>query len=446
LDTPILENCYKKDGFEFIIISGRRRIGKSRLVEEFTKDKCSIYLLCENRPYIYNVKKFARAISEFFGLPKIELNSLRDCFEFIISMHKVNEKLIIVIDEFSYLVKQNDEVVAEMQGIVDEILSNRNIMLILSGSAVSIMQKDLLSYSSPLYGRTTVNLMLKPLKFSNLFEWFPKTDIETLLKVFSVADGIPKYLEFFQGKNIENEIKENLFNPHSFLFREMIQILSEELRNPGLYMSILEAISKGKNRVTEIANYAYIEAKETVAYLNILQNIGLVKRILPLFGKRGFYEITDNYTRFWFRFVSPYYSEIEEGFSQNAFHDFKKNFNTYLGIIFEDLISKLVQQGKIKLPITYTKIGNWWHKNMEIDIVALNEKTKEILFAECKWQSKVNAKKIAKELAEKSQYVQWHNEERKEYFAIFAKSFGKKINEFEDRKIYCFDLKDLESL
>ena len=94
----------------------------------------------------------------------------------------------------------------------------------------------------------------------------------------------------------------------------------------------------------------------------------------------------------------------------------------------------------------FTKIGKWWHKDKEIDIVALNEQSKEILFAECKWQNKVNAKKICKELAEKSQYVQWHNEQRKESFAIFAKSFSKKITEFQGRKVYCFDLKDLEKM
>ena len=94
----------------------------------------------------------------------------------------------------------------------------------------------------------------------------------------------------------------------------------------------------------------------------------------------------------------------------------------------------------------FTRIGKWWHKDKEIDIVALNEKMREILFCECKWKDKVNAEKVCKELAEKSQYVQWHNKERKETFAIFAKSFSKKIKEFEGKKIYCFDLKDLKHM
>jgi len=442
----ILERCYKRRGFEFVVITGRRRVGKSRLLEEFLKNKPSIYLLCENRPYFYNLRKFSKIISEYFNLPEVTLNSLRDCFELITKIYKEGKKLVIVIDEFSYLVKQNSEVVAEMQSIVDEILKDKNIMLVLSGSAVSLMQKELLTYSSPLYGRTTANIFLKPLSFDYLSEWFPKNRVEELIKIFSVADGIPKYLEFFEGRDVEKEIKENFFNPHSFLFREMIQIISEELRNTGLYISILEAISKGKNKVVEIANYAYIKASEVTSYLNILQNIGLVKRIVPLFGKKGIYDIADNYTRFWFNFVSPHYSEIEEGFADNALNDFEKNFNLYLGRIFENLILRLIRSGFVKLPISFTKIGRWWHKDNEIDIVALNESTKQILFAECKWQSNVNAKKITKELAEKSKYVDWCNEERKEYFAIFAKSFSKKIDEYKGRKVFCYDLRDLERI
>ncbi len=288
---------FRKKGFEFVIISGRRRVGKSRLIEEFVKDKKAIYFLSENKPFAYNLKKFSEKISDFFGLPKIEARSLKECFELIIPFHDFKEKLLVVIDEFSYLVKQNPECVAEMQSIV-EILKDKNVFLILSGSAVSLMQKHLFNYSSPLYGRTTGAMILKPLSFSSLREWFPHIGVEDMVKIYGVTGGIPKYLEFFEGKSVESEIKDNFFNQNSFLFREMTQLLSEELRNVSTYFTILEAISRGKNRVTEIANYSYVDAKEIAAYLSVLENLGLVKRILPLFGKRGRYDISDNYASF----------------------------------------------------------------------------------------------------------------------------------------------------
>ena len=263
-ELKFLEERFQKKGFEFVIISGRRRVGKSRLAEEFIKNKRAIYLLSENKPFSYNLKKFSRKISEFFKLPKVEIKSLKECFELIVSLHKSKEKLVVVIDEFSYLIKQNPECVAEMQSVVDEILKDKNIFLILSGSAISLMQKHLLSYSSPLYGRTTGTIILKPLSFSFLAKWFPSAKFEDLVKIYAVTSGIPKYLEFFQLKNAESEIKNNFFDPNSFLFREMPQLLSEELRNVSTYFTILEAISKGKNKVTEIANYSYMDAKEMV--------------------------------------------------------------------------------------------------------------------------------------------------------------------------------------
>ena len=443
-ELRFLESRFQEEGFEFVIISGRRRVGKSRLIEEFIKNKKAIYLLSENKPFAYNLKKFSKKISEFFGLPEIEVKSLEECFKLILSLHKSKEKLVVVIDEFSYLIKQEPECIAEMQSIVDEILKDKNIFLILSGSAISLMQKHLLSYSSPLYGRTTGTIILKPLSFSFLAKWFPFAGFEDLVKIYAVTSGIPKYLEFFEGKNAEDEIKNNFFDPNSFLFREMPQLLSEELRNIGTYFTILEAISKGKNKVTEIANYAYIDAKEMVSYLHTLENLGFVRKITPLFGKKGIYEVSDNYARFWFRFVSPYFSEIENYHSENAVREFEKEFNSYLGKIFEEIILQLILKGKIKLE--FTKIRKWWHKDKEIDLVALNERTKKILFGECKWKDRVNPKKILEELVEKAQYVQWHNKERKESFAIFAKSFSKKIKEFEGKKVYCFDLKDFERI
>jgi len=443
-EMKFLGERLRKKGLEFVIISGRRRVGKSRLIEEFVRNKKVIYLLSENKPFSYNLKKFSLKISEFFKLPKVEMKSLKECLELIVSLHKFRKKLVVVIDEFSYLIKQNPKCVAEMQSIVDEILKDKNIFLILSGSAISLMQKHLLSYSSPLYGRITGTIILKPLSFSFLARWFPSAKFEDLVKIYGVTCGIPRYLEFFEGKNVESEIRNNFFDPNSFLFREMPQLLSEELRNVSTYFTILEAISKGRNKVTEMANYAYMDAKEMVSYLNILENLGFVRKITPLFGKKGIHEVSDNYARFWFRFISPYFSEIENYHPENAISEFEKEFNSYLGKVFEEIVLQLILECKIKLE--FTKIGKWWHKDKEIDIVGLNEKTKEILFCECKWKAGANAEKICKELGEKAQYVQWNNEKRKESFAIFAKSFIKKIKEFEGRKVYCFDLKDLERL
>ncbi len=442
-EINFLRESYGKKGLEFIVVSGRRRTGKSRLLKEFEKNKDCISLLCEDKNWKHNLAKFNKVIARHYSIPNPNFKTFNECFGYI-AAEKQKGKLLIIIDEFSYLIKKSS-VVAEFQTIVDETLAEKNAMLVLSGSAVSMMKKRVLGRKSPLYGRTTGQIFLQPLKFKHLLEWFNKTPLEDVVKIFGVCDGIPKYLEFFDGKNPEKEIIQNLFNPNSFLFREPKSLLEEELREPETYFQILEAISMGHTKVVEIANYCYMNAKDMSSYLSILIDLGFVKKekqVTAKKRKRGIYKVKDQFFKSWFRFVSTYFEEINNWETGSAINEFKKGFNQYLGTVFEkvatEAITELIKQKKVP---EFTKIGKWWHKDKEIDILALNEHTKEILFCECKWKNKVNAERALKELKEKAAFVQWHNEKRKEHYAVFAKNFKKKIKE---KNTHCFDLKDLE--
>ena len=371
--------------------------------------------MCEERKWEYNLNKFNTKIGEYYGIPTPNFSSFRDCFEYISGQDR---RPIIVIDEFSYLMKNRD-IPGEFQGIVDEILPESEIKLILSGSAVSMMKKDLLGSGSPLYGRTTSHLSLQPLKFRDVLIWFKGIDPEDAVKIFGVCDGIPKYLEFFRGKDVGDEIKRNLFNPDGFLFREPKLLLEEELREPATHHQILEAISLGHTRVTDIANYSYMEAKDVVPYITMLIDLGFVRKersVLSKKRKRGLYRIRDNLFRFWFRFVSPHFAEIESWTKEGAVEGFEEHFNHYLGEVFEDICRQY-----LLADVGYSTIGSWWHKEDEIDIVALSQNGNNILFGECKWTEKKVDLPILKMLKEKAKKVKWKNEERVENFAIFSK-------------------------
>ncbi len=435
-----LKNHHAREGFEFVVITGRRRVGKTRLLQEFSKDKKCIFLMCEERKWEYNRDKFNRIIGEFFNIPTPNFKSFRDCFEYLVK----KEKIIIIIDEFSYLAK-NKDIIGEFQGIVDEILSDNDLTLILSGSAVSMMKKSILSHRSPLYGRTTAQLNLQPLRFSSLLEWFHDADMEDIVKIFGVADSIPKYLEFFKGKNVNREIKQNLFSPDAFLFREPKMLLEEELREPETYYQILEAISFGHTRTTDIANHSYMEAKNVSSYLNILADLGFVEKEISMLDsrrKRGIYKIKDNYFNFWFRFVSPYFTEIENWQNEGAVSDFENYFNRYLGTVFEDICRQLLNSSG-----DYQKLGRWWYKEDEIDIVGLNEKENKILFGECKWsKNKVGLKQL-EDLIEKTENVRWKNEKRKEIFYLFSRSgFTDELKSYADKtdNVQLLSLDDME--
>ena len=444
MELKKIESLLSSNKFEFIVIYGRRRVGKTALLKKAIENKKALYFLCARRTIKHNLRKFSYKVCEFLNIPKAEFKSFLEAFEAILSKEK---NPIVVIDEFGYLVEKDEGILSDFQEIVDEILKDTKAKLILCGSYMSVMQGRVIGKRSPLYGSNTMQLNLRPLKFEHLFEWFPKIKFEDVVKIYAVTSGIPKYLEFFEGKNVENEIAEKFFDSSSFLYNDAINLLSEELRDYSTYFQILEAIALGYTKITEIGNYAFVEAKDVYFYLKNLMSLGIVERVIPILtprkGKRGIYKIKDNYFRFWFKFVSEFQQEIESYTQEIAIKNFRKKFNTYLGEVFEDLCLEFI--GNLKF-FPFTKIGKWWHKDKEIDIVALNEKTREILFCECKWQSRVNAAKIIKELAEKSDDVRWHNEKRKESFAIFAKSFSRKIEEFEGKKVYCFDLKDLERL
>ena len=442
-ELGFLNKRYNGKGFEFIIISGRRRTGKSRLLKEFARGKENIFLLCEKRKWQYNLSRFNAIIGKYFDIPNPNFNSFSECFEFIAKQQK--KRLIVVIDEFSYLIKKSD-IIAEFQTIVDEILPESEMMLILSGSAVSMMKKQVLGHTSPLYGRSTGQIFLQPLRFKDLFEWFPGMEIEDLVKIFGVCDGIPKYLEFFNGEDVEGEIKVNLFSPESFLFRETKSLLDEELREPGTYFQVLEAISLGYTKVVEIANYSYMKAKDISSYLSILEDIGFVKReysILDKRRKRGIYGIKDNFFRFWFRFISRHFSEIEVWEIEGAWSDFNRDFDSYLGSVFERVAREFLIERK---PFEFQRIGRWWHRDKEIDLVAVNEETKEIGFFEVKWASlsQREARNILEELKEKSRSVKWHPGDRKEFFGIIAKRINGK-EKLRDDGFFCYDLEDLET-
>ena len=423
------------------IIFGRRRVGKTRFLKELLKEKIknkeAVYLLAINKDLNTNLKRFSDSISKLYNIPGLDFKNFKEMFEFLETR---KETKIVAIDEFGYLISHG--LLPEFQEIVDDVIKHKK--LILTGSSISLMETSFLEYGSPLYGRVDKILHLQPLKFKYLFEWFKGLAFEDLLKIHAVTGSIPRYLEFFNKKEkIESQIIKNFFS-QTFLFYDARKLLEEELRETERYFSILEAISKGKNSLNEIKNFTHIEYQSLPFYIQKLRRLKIINKISPLLGKtRSIYKMVDNYYSFWFGFIYPYEDEIDSEFNENAIHEFEKNFNAYLGFVFEDVCKELIKELRF---FNYTKLGKWWHKDKEIDILAINDSNKEILACECKWQHRINAAKVAKEIVEKLSYVDWHNKKRKESLAIFAKSFSKRITSYEGRKVYCYDLRDLEKV
>ena len=440
-ELEVLEKACE-EGYRLFVVYGRRRVGKTALLRKLLENKRGIYFLCSQRGYEKDIERFSHEIGSFIGAP-VKFESFRDAFEFL----RGQGKLLVVFDEFPYLIEASKGVTSEFQEVVDVILEASGVTLILCGSSVGMMEREVLSYKSPLYGRASGVLKVRPFRFFDMVEWFGK-DFERLLRLYGVTWGIPRYMEFFKTGSDE-EIINNFFEPSAFLFNEARLLLMEELRNPAKYMQIIEAIAMGKTRLNEIAQYAGMEAKDLSTYLRVLSNLGIVRREVPVTekkAKRGIYVIEDEYFRFYHRFVSSHYEDVESLNPEPAIQDFLRNFNTYLGKTFEKVAREfLIELNKHgRLPFKFTKIGKWWHKNEEIDLVALNEREKKGLLVEVKWKelSEKEAKGILKDLERKSEHLKL--EDWQMHCGVIAKDVkGKEALKSEGW--FVWDLEDFEN-
>ena len=432
-ETAELHNVLNSSKFEFIIIYGRRRIGKTELVLHATKSKKKIYYLATETN---NLDRFYQTCVNYDK----EVSKLRKDWEILFEYLK-DKTDAIIIDEFQNLIKEDKNIISLFQSIVDTKLKDSKLKLFILGSSVSIITSKVLSYKSPLYGRRSGSINLKAVSFFDLKEFFPKADFEQLIEIYGFADGIPFYLikiddEFWSW--LESEIRQQ----KTFLKDEMDFIVRYEFENANTYKLILEAIANGKTKINEIKDFIKAERTDLSPYLRNLIDIGFVKREVPITeninSRLGRYYLSDNFLKFWFRYIYPNLSAIEENIF--SIENIRKDYNSYLGFVFEQICKQFIIKSK---PFNFTKIGRWWYKGTEIDIVTLNEQEDKITFIECKWQDNTNPEEVLAALKEKIKQVKWKNEKRKDSFCIIAKSFSKKIKQ---DNLILYDLKDLEKI
>lgn len=421
--------------FELMILYGRRRIGKTELALKGTEKKKRVYYLAVGEN---NLERFYSACAAAFP----EIAVIKPDWEALFGFLK-DKAEVVIIDEFQNLIKENSSIVNLFQSIVDLTLKNSKMKLFLLGSSVSMITSMVLEESSPLYGRRTGSMCLKAISFFDLRLFFPRASMEELVELYSFADGIPFYLvkiddEFWHW--LEKELKSG----KSFLKDEVDFLMKYEFEDASAYKLILEAIANGKTKLNEIKDFIKVKRTDLTPYIKNLIEVKMVERIVPITenekSRRGRYYLGDFFLKFWFRHIYRNLSSIEEGIFNAGI--IKKEYSEYLGEVFEHIARQYMVK-EMHSALKFNKIGKWWHKGAEIDIVAFDEAGKKAIFAECKWKERVNAMELAKQLNEKTSMVEWNNEERKEIFVIFAKSFSKKIAEFESKKVFCIDLKSI---
>ena len=424
-EMETLNREYKKQN-RFVVIYGRRRVGKTTLIKEFIKDKKAFYFFADKQNENLQIERFKNQIVENFKdefLKKIEIKDWDTLFEYLI-MKISNEKFVLVIDEFQYLSLINKNFSSIFQRIYDEKLKDKNIMIILCGSLISMMYSETLAYDSPLYGRRTAQIKLQPIKFKYYDKFFKNNSTQDLIELYSITGGIPKYiLSIDRDQSALYNIENNLFDKNNYLYSEPKFLLQEEVNDLSRYFSILNAISIGHTKMSSISSYLQINAGGISAYISKLIELDIIEKEIPITenidnSKKVLYKIKDNYLKFWFAYIYPYQSYFEIENLTYVKNKIRSEFELYVSKIYEDLARESMWEN---VPFPLLKVGRWWDKNTEVDIVALGENNK-IVFGECKYSKKQVGLSILKQLQEKAKNIKWNNNNREEYFILFSKS------------------------
>ncbi|MBI5749334.1 MAG: ATP-binding protein [Nitrospinae bacterium] len=436
-----LNNEYRGKKSRFVVIYGKRRVGKTGLVKQFFKDIPHIYFLADKAPEKDQLQLLSEKIGLLFNDEFLLSRGFGTWYEFFRYIRNKG-RIAVIIDEFPFLIEANSAIPSIFQKGWDEDLKNSATFLILLGSSIDMMETEVLGYKSPLFGRRTGQLFIEPLTFWNSKKFFPEKFNDEFMYIYSILGGTPAYLlQFEPSMDLWANIKEKILKPQAYLFNEPEFILREELREPRNYFSILKAISMGKTRASEIINETGFEKNVVGKYLSVLAELRIIKRDVPVTeksyekSKKGIYMIDDNFFRFWFNFVFPNKSYIEEGEIEYVIKNkIKSRLDTFTSLTFEDVSRSFVKIG-LKKGIMFNRVGRWWSKDSEIDIVAINEDENSMLFGEAKWSTKKVGMDILTDLKRKSSMVEWGKKNRKEYYALFSrKGFTEEVKMIADKE------------
>ena len=326
-----------------------------------------------------------------------------------------NRRVILIMDEFSYAMESSPPLASELQNAWDHPFRDSNIFLVIAGSHVGMMEQ-LQRYQSPLYGRFTARLLVEPLPFGALAEFFPRYSAAERVAVYAILGGLPGYLERFDDRQtLKANVQAQIFDRTGLFCLEPFALIGDEVHEPRNYIAILRAIAEGNHTIESIAQASGLQRTNAGGrYLKRLQELHLVERRVPATVPRdqrttaGRYYLQDNYLRFYFRFIQPNLDLLELGLLDELWEIINAQMRAFIGqYAFEDLCREwiLVQARAGRLPFRPQQVGGHWAANAQVDVVAVNWREKAILLGEAKWGTDPLGRPVVRELVEKAPHV-----------------------------------------
>jgi len=460
-----LNKVYNKKGFGMVIIYGRRRIGKSTLIKEFVKDKNVIFYTATKVGAERNLELFSKQVLDVLDptMSKATFSSLESIFDVISNKLPNKKKTIIVVDELPYWAEKDDSLLSVFQKYIDTQWNEKNIMLIFCGSALSFMEKKVLSEKSPIFGRRDAQIKLEVFDYKESSMFVPNYSAEEKAICYGVTGGVARYLSLFDAtKSLDENIVDLFFDVDGYLFDETKNLLIQEFADVTLVNNIIEQVAYGENTLNSIATKVH-EKDTTVLYsLEKLIDVGLVAKKRCIMEennkKKTQYVLKDHMFKFWYQFIPKAVSIIELGQGQVYYEKVvKPQIHLFMGSVFEEMCRYYTLQQGVKG--TYgsllTQVGTWWGveqitdeegnrktQSADIDVVGVSTVDKTVVIGECKFKNEKIDKNIYETLLRRTKLISGkYNTVRMLFFSLSG--FTKWFDEVDDQRVVKITIEDL---
>lgn len=430
-ELNFLNGLYQSNRFEFVVLYGRRRVGKTALITHFIEDKSAIYFMGVESNAKQNLENLSMSILEYIsGIKDTETTfaSFQAALDAVFQLAQ-NKRIILAIDEYPYVARASKSLASTLQLLIDKYKDRTKLMLILCGSSMSYMEDQVLAYKAPLYGRRTAQIKLLPFDFDESCAYARGFSAEEKALAYGIMGGTPQYLlQLNDSLSIEQNIKNTFLNPISSIYEEPVNLLKQEVREPAVYTAIITAIATGASRMSEISNKVGEDTNVCSIYLKNLIALGIVQKETPYGEKasrKSIYSIDDNMFRFWYRFVPENASLIARGATDLVYKRIEPHFSDYMGKVFEEICKQYLWKRLLKgeCPVEFPSLGRWWGNDpvrrcqAEIDIMGEQDRD-TALFAECKWTNEKVNLAVLETLIERSKLFSY----KKIYYYLFSKT------------------------
>lgn len=376
--------------------------------------------------------KFSQALAPLFGAtdPGFSFSSWEAALRELARLAKA-KPISVVIDELPYLLESDPSFATMLQAMWDHELKRSKLRLFLAGSHYHMMHDTLAAQGGPLFGRTTADLFIDELSVRDMALFLPRYSPEQLVETYSVIGGVPRYLEAWNDRqSVATNIRSTVLSPLSLFRSEPSFLIHDEIADPRTFLAVLEAIGGGMKRPVDIARGAGVQLAHIGKYLRTLETLRFVRRVVSIEASNvresrvSQYEIRDPYLRFHFAFVQPNLRLLEEGRVDRLAELIAGGFSSFVGRTgYEELCRKhvaaLADRGELSFEAL--EVGRIWDKRIEIDVVALDRRSKNALIGECRWRAGAMGEDTLEDLKARGQGLQ-KLQRMKLHYALFSRS------------------------